>query len=365
MTSARHRFHSICPYFAMFPETFVRRNLLAWSKPDDIVLDPFCGRGTTIFESLLNGRRAIGCDTNPVAFCLSRAKAAPPALVEVLDRIAVLENKFTEREVKVKELKAEFFRLCFHESTLRQIAYLMTKLDWRNDRADCFIAALALGCLHGESHRTELCFSNRMPRTISTKPAYSVRWWSEKGCTPPKRDVLSILRKAAKYRYESAPPKTIGRVVEGDARRAFTMLRAYKERVRLVITSPPYLDITDYHEDQWLRLWFLGGPSKPVTGQGKDDRHRRIDAYWKFLSEAWAGIAPLLCHSAQIIIRIGGTRLGGKELGVGLLNSLNSTGRKFNLAESRQTEIRNGQRRVFQAVPSAASVEHDFRFRLN
>src|SRR5271157_3358242 len=239
----------------------------------------------------------------------------------------------------------------------------MSKLKWREDQVDCFIAALALGCLHGESHRTELCFSNRMPRTISTKPAYSVRWWREHGCTPPRRDVFSILRKAAKYRYESTPPTTRGRVVEGDARQAFTMLKAYKQRVNLVITSPPYLDITDYHEDQWLRLWFLGGPSRPVGGQGKDDRHRRIDAYWQFLREAWSGIAPLLGRSAQVIVRIGGTRLDEQELREGLLSSLNSSGRGFKLAESHQTEIKNGQRRVFQAIPTAATVEHDFRFR--
>jgi hypothetical protein len=47
-------------------------------------------------------------------------------------------------------------------------ASLHAQLNWRNDRTDCFIDALALGCLHRESPRTELCFSNRMPRTIST-----------------------------------------------------------------------------------------------------------------------------------------------------------------------------------------------------
>jgi len=365
MREARHRFHSICPYFAMFPENFVRRNLLAWSKRGDIVLDPFCGRGTTIFESLLNGRHALGCDINPVAFCLSRAKAVPPNLSEVLNRIAMLETRFSTDSCKADEANKEFFALCFHRDTLRQVSYLRRKLRWRANDADCFIAALALGCLHGESHCTELCFSNRMPRTISTKPAYSVRWWRERGCTPPRRNVFSILRAAAKYRYESIPPRTRGRVVEGDARRAGTMLKAYKKRVNLVITSPPYLDITDYHEDQWLRLWFLGGPAKPISGQGKDDRHRRIDAYWKFLSEAWAGIVPLLDRSAQVIIRIGGTRLSKEELRKGLLTSLNSAGRKFKLAESRQTEIKNGQRRIFKPASTAVRVEHDFRFKPN
>jgi hypothetical protein len=360
----RHRFHSICPYFAMFPEAFVRRNVLAWSQRGDVICDPFSGRGTTVFESLLNGRPAIGCDTNPVAVCLSRAKAEPPSLTAVTERLDDLEKPSHRFSSRAPETKDEFFTTCFHEDTLRQLLFLKKKLDWRHDRADCFVAALALGCLHGESHRTELCFSNRMPRTISTKPAYSVRWWNAKGCVAPKRDVFAILRVSAAYRYGSPLPALKGRVVEGDARKACSLLRSYRERVKLVITSPPYLDITDYHEDQWLRLWFLGGPAKPVTGQGKDDRHRRIDAYWQFLSEAWKGMVPLLLDKAQVVIRIGGTRLGAEELQAGLLTSLNSTGRKFRLAESRQTDIKNGQRRIFQTAPDKASVEHDFRFKL-
>jgi hypothetical protein len=152
--------------------------------------------------------------------------------------------------------------------------------------------------------------------------------------------------------------------VEGDARKAVSLLRSYKEKVKLVITSPPYLDITDYHEDQWLRLWFLGGPAKPVKGQGTDDRHRRVEAYWQFLSEAWKGIVPLLQDTAQVVIRIGGTRLGEEELQTGLLASLNYTGRKFRLTEARQTDIKNSQRRAFRTAPEKASVEHDFRFKL-
>lgn len=361
----RHRFHSICPYFAMFPETFVRRNVLAWSKQGDVILDPFSGRGTTVFESLLNGRTGIGCDTNPVAVCLSKAKAEPPALKGVSQRLDVLERKSNRfLGSQAPEMKDEFFTLCFHENTLRQLLFLRKTLDWRRDRTDCLIAALALGCLHGESHRTELCFSNRMPRTISTKPAYSVRWWKERGCLPPARDVFAILQSAAEFRYWCPLPELRGRVVEGDVRRASSLLRSYREKVKLVVTSPPYLDITDYHEDQWLRLWFLGGATKPVRRQGKDDRHRRIDAYWQFLREAWKGIVPLLQESAQIVVRVGGTRLDQDELQTGLLESLNSTGRKFKLAESRQTLIKNGQRRIFQAATDKASVEHDFRFKL-
>lgn len=346
----------------MFPETFVRRNVHAWSRPGDLICDPFMGRGTTIFESLLNGRKAIGCDTNPVAYCISRAKATPPDLGDVIARLKKLEAQSASHRAAGSETPDEFFALCFHETTLRQLLFLRSQLQWRDDDVDCFLAALTLGCLHGESHRSELYLSNRMPRTISTKPAYSVRWWQKNGCLPPKRDAFAILRTLAHYRYKSPLPPLKGRVVEGDARRAATMLRPYRERVKLVVTSPPYLDITDYHEDQWLRLWFLGGPSKPITRQGKDDRHRGTESYWRFMGEAWEGVVPLLKDRAQVVIRIGGTRLGQDELQAGLLTSLHSSGRKFKLAEARKTKIENGQRRAFVVDASKPGVEHDFRY---
>ena len=103
---------------------------------------------------------------------------------------------------------------------------------------------------------------------------------------------------------------------------------------------------------------------KPISGQGKDDRHRIVEGYWQFLREAWTGIAPLLQSSAQVIVRIGGTRLGQEELRVGLLASLNATGHRFKLLESRQTDIKNGQARMFSTAAPKAAVEHDFRFKL-
>ena len=40
------------------------------------VLDPYCGSGTTLVEGLLNGFTTYGCDLNPLAAKISRAKTA-------------------------------------------------------------------------------------------------------------------------------------------------------------------------------------------------------------------------------------------------------------------------------------------------
>jgi hypothetical protein len=362
----RHRFHSICPYFAMFPETFVQKHLI-WSKPGDLVLDPFSGRGTTVFEALLNHREAIGGDTNPVAVCVSRAKADPPNLGPLLERIAALSEEVKkDNPAKDKLERDEFFTHCFAPGTLRQLLSLRRRLKWKASRVDRFIAALALGCLHGESHRTPWCFSNRMPRTISTKPAYSVAWWKKNRCAPPERDVFFILREVARYRYESPLPGRRGRVAAVDARRIATRFPDALGRVSLMVTSPPYLDTTNYREDQWLRLWFLGGkPHVDSLGAKSDDRHRGADSYWKFLTAAWKGVAPLLRDGAHLLIRIGGRHIdpasAEKDLRDGLKSGLDT---RVRLVDRRSSKILNGQLHAFRPGVSGTQIEHDFHFRI-
>jgi len=47
---------------AAFPERLANDHILTWSNEGDIVLDPFCGSGTTAKMALLNGRHYIGFD---------------------------------------------------------------------------------------------------------------------------------------------------------------------------------------------------------------------------------------------------------------------------------------------------------------
>ena len=359
----RHRFHAICPYFAMFPETFVRQQLVE-SEYRGAVFDPFCGRGTTMFEALLSGRHAAGCDRNPVAVCIAGAKCDPPTLVQVQNRVEELRSGCVEPQDKGWEGSlGEFFGMCFHERTIVQVRYLRSTLDWRRRKDDRFIAALCLGALHGESHRSPNYFSNRLPRTISTKPDYSVRWWRRRKSEAPARDVFDILNRRAEYRFGSAPAKKVGEVVETDARLAADVFPNLIRKVTDVVTSPPYLDTTNYREDQWLRAWFLGGAAEVRTGDG-DDRHRDKGAYWKFIRESVRGFAPLLDEPARIAVRIGGRAFQKAELGAGLQSAL---GKELNrrvcvMGEGVTSEVPRTQASAFRGKGTSRGVEHDFVF---
>jgi DNA modification methylase len=52
-------------HFATFPPDLILPCVLAGSRPNDIVFDPFMGSGTTALVAKENGRRYLGCELNP------------------------------------------------------------------------------------------------------------------------------------------------------------------------------------------------------------------------------------------------------------------------------------------------------------
>ena len=355
----------------MFPHTFAREYLMRHTSADDVVLDPFSGRGTTLLESLLLNRQAVALDINPVAACVTGAKAHVPALAKIEARLNLLEQEY--KTVSSHELDVErhalpaFFRHAFQFRTLRELLFVRHKVDWRGDDVDRFIAALVLGSLHGETDKSSSCFSNQMPRTISTKPDYSIRYWAKHGLRPPRRRVFDILKDRARYRLEQGRPTCDGFVVEANVRDASVSLQKWQGRVRAVITSPPYLDVTNFEEDQWLRLWFLGGLPRPTYGLvSKDARYNNREAYWTFLAEAWRGIAGLLDKKAIIICRIGGNKQSIDALANGLLWTLRSAIPNTELLHGPVVSSpRQRQTDSFRPGTKGCGFEADFVFNTN
>ena len=363
----RHRFHALCPYFAMFPETFAEKWVERLTKPGQVVLDPFCGRGTTPFQALLMNREAVASDINPVAYCITRAKTNAPTARAVHRRITELEKGFESPRWEGERRKtSEFFKYAYNPGTLRQLLYLRTNLQWQRLDTDCMIAALVLGSLHGETKKSRSYLSNQMPRTISTKPAYSVRFWKKHGFHPPERNVFELLRDRLAFRYETEPPANRAVVHRTDMRELPRTLQDYPTPIRCVITSPPYLDVTKFEEDQWLRLWFLGGQPRPTYGVvSRDDRHERAEPYWDLISDIWRVFGRVLAPNADVVIRIGGKRFDSEEMGQQLKATSVFSGRKTTLIHREASEIKRKQTASFRPGSKGCLIEADFHFRLN
>lgn len=358
----RHRFHALCPYFAMFPETFAERWIAQTTRPGDLVLDPFCGRGTAPFQALLMGRRAVGNDINPVAYVVTRAKTNAPAASQLRRRITMLESEFEPEAWEPDRRKLPgFFRVAYQASTLRQVLFLRDRLHWKASDVDCMLAAITLGALHGESSRSSSYLSNQMPRTISTKPGYSIRWWEKNEHRAPKRNAFELIRQRISYRYTSTPPLDSALVIQGDVRDLHRV--DMPAPVRLVITSPPYLDTTNFEEDQWLRLWFLGGPPRPTRGLiSRDDRYSGRAEYWRLISDAWRVLGKVVDEKSTVVIRLGGIGLKPKEIIAGLEAAASFSKRDVKLVQHEVSPMQHRQTRSFRPGGVGLASEVDCQF---
>src|ERR1700704_4428942 len=85
-----HSYHPICSYLASFPAALAHAFIARYSRPGDVVLDPFSGRGTTPLQACAEGRIGGGNDLNPLAHLLTAAKVDPPSRPELATRLAIL-----------------------------------------------------------------------------------------------------------------------------------------------------------------------------------------------------------------------------------------------------------------------------------
>lgn len=114
--------HPFYRYPARFGETFVREVVQNFSDPGDVVLDPFCGGGTTIVESLAWGRHALGSDLSELATLVADIKTTPLSDAQldtvgewcegIAASVASLLNAHSDAEdVRLKRLPSLYQRL--------------------------------------------------------------------------------------------------------------------------------------------------------------------------------------------------------------------------------------------------------------
>ena len=77
-----------------------------------------------------------------------------------------------------------------------------------------------------------------------------------------------------------------------------------QKRCSLLFTSPPYQGVTNYHEDQWLRLWLLGGVPKPEYVEEKHKgKFLSKESYRELLESVFKSVSLIMDSNATIYVR--------------------------------------------------------------
>jgi hypothetical protein len=368
-----HSFHPMCSYLASFPASLAHAFIARYTRPGDVVLDPFSGRGTTPLQACAEGRVGVGNDLNPFAHILTAAKVDPPTKADIKTRVASLRLAWAASAAEWNALADSIVEdpgspviqapgagsrpiaaqgkpgagrtlglsgsipirpdatvpaevaLAFHPRTLAQLLFLRAGLD-PDERTDRFVLATLTGILHGKSGSY---LSAVMPNTFSMAPRYVRDFVERTDFHSPERDVFALLDDKLRRLYRQPIPATRGIALLGDARDAGVRFRealharGLPEKARLVVTSPPYLRVVKYGYYNWLRLWLLGYDASAID-ELLDDAHHR-DAYLVFMREVLRGLRSALADDAVVALVIGDVEMDrGRPAagGIGLAESV-------------------------------------------
>jgi hypothetical protein len=359
-------FNAICPYYTMFPLEFPMHHLRKFKDSKPTVYDPFCGRGTTIYAARKLGLRSYGLDTSPIAAAIAQAKLAS---ADVEDVIALTEKMIAIAPRNVPT--SSFFKRAFSKKTLNQICSLregLLRLRKQTDEA-AILRAAALGCLHGPlpvGDGTPSYFSNQMPRTFSSKPDYSIKYWREHDLSPPNASVTAVLRKKLERITDlnSESPSAIQNVKCLDARKATSFGRI--DGPTVTITSPPYYGMRTYVQDQWLRMWFLGGDEEIDYENHNQLSHSGHESFIFDLAKVWTNIRKRAQDEAHLYVRFGSIPSAKSDAREIFKSSLEEAGRWKLISVRNADTSHSGKRQAdYMGRESDPADEYDFHAELN
>ena len=251
------------PYYGSFqpslPEFFIEN----YTEPGQRVLDPFGGRGTTGVQAALMGRIGISGDITPYASCLHYGKNFIAEFSD--DAYAFLETKLMSELARDVDLDGwEHLLPFFHPDTLREILYLcLADEGYGEDRmADqwvCRMACMSILTGHSDGHLSV----KTMPPNVQVS-ADAQKKLNKKNSLQPEyktvgpRVIAKLNRLVADMTEEDATALR-WKFVPLCGLDAKKIPQNHQTPADLVLFSPPFLDVIDYVDNNWIRNEILDG----------------------------------------------------------------------------------------------------------
>jgi DNA modification methylase len=234
-----HKFHSYpARFIPQLPLSFIK----IFTKEGDMVLDPFCGCGTTLVEAFLNNRESVGNDFNPLAVLISKVKTT---LIPV-DEFQYLEKKINKTK---RYIDLDYWRIEERANNLpnRMVSKIFNKA--------------LIGKLEALREMIlELEQESRKDLYDLARVALSSAIWSlvENGNSLDVENTfikkIQMMKKELLKMGKLIRVPSLAKIIKGDARK----LEIDDELADLIITSPPYVNALDYYRVHMYNMLWLG-----------------------------------------------------------------------------------------------------------
>lgn len=260
--------HSLHPYPAKFVPQLPQILLKAFCPLGGLVVDPFCGSGTSIVEAALFGANAIGSDLHPLAVMLTKAKTAR------LNTSQLRELKSFHKKCMLNWRPGELSKIdppqflnrdkWFTKEATQDLAYLkqcILEVDdpvLRNILLVCFSAIIVKASNQESDTRWKA-----IDKGYTSGNA--IKFFSERLILATERLTDFADRAAAETTIE---------VLQENAQNLNTISSASAD---MLVTSPPYANSYDYYLYHKLRTFWLGIDHHAFQGKEIGSRHRHSD----------------------------------------------------------------------------------------
>ncbi|HSW41274.1 MAG TPA: DNA methyltransferase [Patescibacteria group bacterium] len=265
--------HGLHPFKGKFYPQLAKALLNISGAPvGGVLLDPFCGSGTTLLEGMLNGFGAFGCDFNPLAAKISRAKTsiltvpretADLSLRALMERVAQ-QGAVPEGMEQFASGTQDELRNWFAEPVLYKLNWLLGQIRLLGNGAVVDYLEVVVSSLVRD-------VSNQEPTDLR------IRRRKEPLADAPVLQIFHGLlaqHQARLRKYWSVAGRQPGsviapRVLEGDSRQFETMaaLGLGPATVDCVVTSPPYATALPYIDTDRLSLLAILGLQSGVRSE--------------------------------------------------------------------------------------------------
>lgn len=270
--------HGLHPFKGKFYPQIAKSLLnISGARLGERVLDPFCGSGTTLLEGMLNGFETYGCDLNPLAAKIARAKTAVLTIPrDVADHAMRALRERVARRAALVPTGLDQFHQGTHDELRRWFAEpVLYKLNW------------VLEQIRLIGHETlveffEIILSSIIRDVSQQEPAdLRVRRRKEPLDDAPVLELFGDRVREAHHRLRKywgiagrQPGHLIPAVVRtGDSRTAEALeaLGLGRDSVECVVTSPPYATALPYIDTDRLSLLALMGQQSGVRSNLERD----------------------------------------------------------------------------------------------
>ena len=294
-----HRLH---PYLGKFIPQMVEIFLRKFQPTT--VCDPFSGSGTTLVESGSLGINAVGCDISEFNSLIARVKTGTYDLdlleSEISDILAktLAEPQLTLLERKASYQPSEYLKSWFAPPALES---LLAYQAFIHEYAYRDVLSLILS-RSARSARLTTHFDLDFPKKPQTEP---YKCYKHSRVCKPTDDAAKFLK-----RYST---DTLRRIREFDSIRGESEISVITGDSRfvdfpdhdLVITSPPYVGLIDYHEQHRYGYELLGLPwraDSEIGSASNGNSKRARSEYVEGIADSFLNVRQSLAPGGRMVI---------------------------------------------------------------